>query len=112
MATRDVRWPCHSLHTHLGCTDVGGGLVTADMLLARLHGHAQRSPALGIHAHTNDAACISASTSVCVCVCVPLDVALVLLPCACTALREEQPKLLDTFAHEATQPCALSQCPA
>mmetsp|Transcript_46287 Transcript_46287/g.117179 ORF Transcript_46287/g.117179 Transcript_46287/m.117179 type:complete len:831 (+) Transcript_46287:42-2534(+) len=36
--------------------DVGGGLVAADVLLARLHGHAQRGRAGRVHAHADHAA--------------------------------------------------------
>ena len=36
----------------LGSADVGRGLVTPDVLLTRLHGHAQRRPAHGVPAHT------------------------------------------------------------
>eukprot|EP00128_Syssomonas_multiformis_P003625 Colp12_sorted_trinity150504_noHs@10374 len=39
----------------LGRADVGGGLVAADVLLARLHRHAQRGLATRIHTHTDDA---------------------------------------------------------
>ena len=46
----------HSIHgsyvgqQRLSCADVGGGLVTPDVLLARLHGHAQRWVAISIPA--------------------------------------------------------------
>ncbi len=36
----------------LRSADVGGGLVAADVLLARLHRHAQRRLALRVLAHT------------------------------------------------------------
>mmetsp|Transcript_21516 Transcript_21516/g.66703 ORF Transcript_21516/g.66703 Transcript_21516/m.66703 type:complete len:377 (+) Transcript_21516:1929-3059(+) len=35
--------------------DVGGGLIAADVLLARLHRHAQRAVAVGVHRHADDA---------------------------------------------------------
>ncbi len=43
-------------HPHLSRADVAGCLVTPDVLLACLHGHAQGWLALCVNAHTNDAA--------------------------------------------------------
>jgi len=55
-----MRVSMHTRVSYLGSADVGGGLVTANVLLACLHGHAQRAPPLCIHAHTDDAACMFA----------------------------------------------------
>lgn len=41
---------CSTAVAHLGCADVAGGLVSPDVLLARLHGHAQRRLAARIAA--------------------------------------------------------------
>ena len=41
----------HVGEQHLGGADVGGGLLTTDVLLAGLQGEAQGGPAFGVHRH-------------------------------------------------------------
>mmetsp|Transcript_38161 Transcript_38161/g.107835 ORF Transcript_38161/g.107835 Transcript_38161/m.107835 type:complete len:471 (+) Transcript_38161:431-1843(+) len=58
-AGRAVVDSIHGRHVgqqRLGSADVGGRLVAADVLLARLHGHAQRWRARRVEADANDAA--------------------------------------------------------
>ena len=46
----------HNGQQRLRGTNIGRGLFTADMLLAGLHGHAQRGFSAAVYRHTNDAA--------------------------------------------------------
>ena len=46
---------CHDGEQHLSGADVRGGLLTTDVLLARLQREAVRGPALGIHRDADEA---------------------------------------------------------